>query len=130
MKNISVIIGHGIDLVEVKRMRKMIRRFGKRFLDKIFTPSEQKYCRSKTTPALHFSSRFAAKEACLKALQTGFSNGMYFKNISVETKSFGAPTLKLTGSVLKRAKKMGAKHFFVSLSDEASMAMASVILTK
>src|SRR3989338_5337885 len=126
----SMIVGHGIDIVEVKRVKMMIRKFGKRFLDKIFTPSEQSYCRSKANPVLHFASRFAAKEACLKALQTGFSQGMYFKYISVETKSSGMPILKLTGTVLKRAKKMGAKHFFVSLSDESSLAMASVILTK
>ena len=125
----STLIGHGIDMVEVKRMKMMMRRFGKRFLEKIFTPSEQRYCASKANSALHFASRFAAKEACLKALQTGFSNGHYFKDISVETKSSGAPVLKLTGPVLKRAKKMGAKHFFVSLSDESSLAMASVILT-
>ncbi len=126
----SEIIGHGIDIVEVKRVKRMIRRFGKRFLDKIFTPEEQHYCNSKANPVLHFASRFAAKEACLKALQTGFSKGMYFKNIAVETKSSGAPVLKLTGAVLKRAKKMGANHFFVSLSDETSFAIASVILTK
>ena len=126
----SMIVGHGIDIVEVKRVKMMIRKFGKRFLDKIFTPSEQSYCRSKANPVLHFASRFAAKEACLKALQTGFSQGMYFKDISVETKSSGMPILKLTGPVLKRAKKMGAKRFFVSLSDEASLAMASVILSK
>ena len=126
----SMIVGHGIDIVEVKRVKMMIRKFGKRFLDKIFTPSEQSYCRSKANPVLHFASRFSAKEACLKALQTGFSQGMYFKDISVETKSSGMPILKLTGPVLKRAKKMGAKRFFVSLSDEASLAMASVILSK
>ncbi|MBI3017582.1 MAG: holo-ACP synthase [Deltaproteobacteria bacterium] len=125
-----MIVGHGIDIVEVKRVRMMLRKFGKRFLDKIFTPEEQKYCHSKANPSLHFASRFAAKEACLKALQTGFSQGMYFKDISVVTKASGAPLLKLTGQVLKRAKKMGAKHFFVSLSDESSLAMASVILTK
>ena len=125
-----MIVGHGIDIVEVKRVRIMLRKFGKRFLDKIFTPSEQSYCNSKANPSVHFSSRFAAKEACLKALQTGFSQGMYFKDISVEIKASGAPFLKLTGQVLRKAKKMGAKHFFVSLSDESSLAMASVILTK
>lgn len=124
-----MIIGHGVDVVEVQRMKTMISKSGKRFLDKIFTSSEQRYCRSKANPSLHFASRFAAKEACLKALQTGFSQGMYFKDISVEVKSSGAPVLKLTGSVLKRAKKMGAKHFFISLSDEASLAIASVILS-
>ncbi len=125
-----MIVGHGIDIVEVKRMKTMIQKFGDRFLDKIFTSNEKKYCRSKANPALHFSSRFAAKEACLKALKTGFSKGLYFKDICVETRSSGEPILKLSGQVLKKAKKMGARHFFVSLSDEASFAIASVILAR
>ncbi|HBQ20522.1 MAG: holo-[acyl-carrier-protein] synthase [Deltaproteobacteria bacterium GWA2_38_16] len=125
-----MIIGHGVDIVSIPRMHQSLKKQGDRFLKKIFTEKEIHYCQKKAAPSLHFAARFSAKEACLKALQTGFSQGMYFKDISIEVKSFGAPVLKLTGSVLKRAKKMGANHFFVSLSHEKNYAIASVILTK
>ncbi|OGQ13625.1 MAG: holo-[acyl-carrier-protein] synthase [Deltaproteobacteria bacterium RIFCSPHIGHO2_02_FULL_40_11] len=134
-----MIIGCGTDLVYIPRMKEAIEKWPKKFLRRVFTAAEIKACKSKACPEKHFASRFAAKEAFLKALGTGFSKGISFHEISVENDSSGKPVLRHKGKVSKILKKMchsresgdpkkGAK-IHVSLSDEKDYALAFVILT-
>ncbi len=124
-------LGHGIDIVSVKRVQGMIKKWNAHFLKKIYTPKEIEYCKKKKKNAfLHFASRFAAKEALLKALETGVSNGIRLSEIEVGVKKSGAPMLHLKGRTLGIAKKKGVKKIYLSLSDEEHYAIASVILEK
>lgn len=123
------VIGVGFDTVDVSRIQKNIRLRGDRFLNKIYTKGEQDYCQKKAHPEKHFASRFAAKEAFLKALGIGLSEGISWQDISVRSTPKGAPSLKLKGAALKKANKMGVKNFFLSLSDEKNLSFAFVVLT-
>lgn len=126
-----MILGHGIDIVSVKRVEEMVKKWGEHFLKKIYTQREIEYCKKKKKNAfLHFASRFAAKEALLKAMGTGISNGISLSEIEVGVKKSGAPMLHLKGRTLDMAKKKGIKKMYLSLSDEEHTAIASVILEK
>lgn len=126
-----MILGHGIDIVSVKRVEEMVKKWGKHFLKKVYARKEIEYCKKKKKNAfLHFASRFAAKEALLKAMGTGISNGIRLSEIEVGVKKSGAPILHLKGRTLDMAKKKGVKKMYLSLSDEEQTAIASVILEK
>lgn len=123
-----MILGHGIDLVEIARVTETLERFGERFREKIFTPGERDYCQAQANPAPHFAVRFAAKEAAAKALGTGIGSHAGWQEIEVARDAEGRPGLRLTGAAAALAQEMGVKRALVSLTHSRGMAQASVIL--
>src|ERR1700722_17642755 len=97
-----MIIGIGSDIVDIRRIEQTIARFGERFLDRIYTPAERRKAESRTAAAATYAKRFAAKEACAKALGTGFRNGVFFRDLGVVNLPGGKPTLALTGGAAQR----------------------------
>jgi holo-[acyl-carrier protein] synthase len=123
-----VIIGTGIDIVEVPRIAAAVERFGERFLNRVFTASEIRYCRSKQNAMERFAARFAAKEAGFKALGTGWRHGVTWKDIEVGREPGGRPTIAFSGQAAEFAARMGARRASLSLSHTAEQAIAHVIL--
>jgi holo-[acyl-carrier protein] synthase len=123
-----MIIGSGIDLAEIGRIQQSIDRYGARFLDRIFTAAEQAYCRRKRNAAESFAARFAAKEAGAKALGTGISFGVSWREIEVVRQPGGRPTLKFHGRAAEIACRLGVVHSALSLTHTTTLAMASVVL--
>lgn len=119
-----MIIGTGVDIVEVERMAAAYARFGLRFVKKILHPREMD--RLPPSPAAYLASRFACKEAAAKALGTGFAYGV--SPLQIEVAGQGRPMLKLHGAALERAMRLGAGRFHISLSHERHCAIAMVIL--
>ena len=125
-----MIKGVGTDLVEKARIRKVISRFGNKFVDKVLTENEKvEYLRYKEPEKKisFLSNNFASKEATSKALGTGFSEGITLKTIEVLRKSNGSPYLNLVGKAKKRAKKTGYKNFKLSIADTRELSLAFVI---
>lgn len=120
-----MILGIGIDLIEVERMAKALRAHGDRFERRIFTPVERADCEGR---AQAFAARFAAKEACLKALGTGWSGGLSFGQVGVVRAADGRPGLILTGAAALRAQALGVRSIHVSLTHEPGVAAAVVVL--
>ena len=123
-----MLVGTGIDLTEIPRIRKSIARFGSRFLDRIYTPREQAYCLRKRNAAESFAARFAAKEAAAKALGTGISYGVNWLEIEVTREPSGRPGLKFHGRAAQIAAALGVTNAALSLTHTGSLAMASVAL--
>jgi holo-[acyl-carrier protein] synthase len=98
-KDINMIIGIGIDIIEISRIKKSIEKFGDHFLEKIFTPGEIEYCLAKANKYQHFAARFSAKEAVAKAMSTGWNNEFSWQNIEVFNEPTGMPYVKLTGKL-------------------------------
>ena len=113
----------GIDIIEIPRVRGVHERFGERFLNRIYTDGEIAYCRGR---AHQLASRFAAKEAVMKLLGTG-TRGVRWKDIEVVRNRGQAPTIKLHGTALARAQRIGLGHIAVSLSHSVEYAVASVV---
>src|ERR1700733_10188847 len=99
-----MIIGIGSDIIDIRRIKDTVERFGPRFIERCFTPLEQKKAASRSNPIPTYAKRFAAKEACVKALGTGFRLGVFFRDIGVVNLPTGQPTLELTGGALGAAK--------------------------
>jgi holo-[acyl-carrier protein] synthase len=114
-----MLVGTGIDIVEIGRIAQSIERFGDRFLEKVFTQGEIAFCRRKKNFAESFAARFAAKEAGAKALGTGIQHGVTWKELEVR---------RLTGRALEIANRLGVTHVSLSLTHTAALAMASVQL--
>jgi holo-[acyl-carrier protein] synthase len=123
-----MIVGSGIDLAEIGRIRHSIDRYGDRFLSRIYTAPEQAYCLRKRNSAESFAARFAAKEAGAKALGTGISRGVSWLEIEVLRQPGGRPTLQFHGRAAQFAARLGAVHVALSLTHTAELAMASVVL--
>ena len=123
-----MIVGTGIDIVEVPRVAQAIERFGDRFLQRIFTAGEIEYCRSKRNAAERFAARFAAKEAALKAIGTGWKKGVAWTDVEVRREPGGRPTIHFSGGAAKHASALGTKRVSLSLSHTAELATAQVIL--
>jgi holo-[acyl-carrier protein] synthase len=123
-----MIVGTGIDIAEVPRIAAAISRYGDRFLHKIFTESEIRYCDSKANRVERFAARFAAKEAGMKALGTGWNHGVRFRDIEVARKPGSRPTIVFHGKAAEFAAKLGATNVALSLSHTAEQAIAQVIL--
>ena len=121
------VLGLGIDLAEVSRIRALLEKSGDRFKHRVFTEGEINYCDGKADPALHFAARFAAKEAASKALGTGFSEGIGWQDIETTNSGNGAPSIVLHGAAAKRAETMGVAAMMVTLTHTAGMAAASVV---
>jgi len=123
-----MIVGSGIDVVEVGRIHDSIERFGQRFLDRIFTGAEQAYCRRRRRSAESLAARFAAKEAGAKALGTGISRGVNWLEIEVIREPGGRPALRFHGRAAEIAASLGVAHAALSLTHTADLALASVVL--
>jgi holo-[acyl-carrier protein] synthase len=125
-----MIVGTGIDIAEVPRIREAIERHGERFLKRIFTEGEIQYCESKANRVERYAARFAAKEAGMKAIGTGWNHGVRWRDIEVARKPGGRPTLLLHGKAAEFAAKLGATNIALSLTHTAEQAFAQVILEK
>lgn len=123
-----MILGSGIDLIEIRRIQESVERFGKRFLDRIFTAAEQAYCLRKRHSAESLAARFAAKEAGSKALGTGMSRGVHWLEIEVVREPTGRPTLQFHGRAAEIAAGMGVARTALSLTHGAELAIASVLI--
>lgn len=123
-----MIVGTGIDIAEVPRIRDTITRFGKRFVERVFTEGEIRYCESKANRVERYAARFAAKEAGMKALGTGWNFGVRWRDIEVARKPGSRPTLLFHGKAAQFAERLGAKHVALSLTHTEEQAMAFVIL--
>lgn len=130
-----MIIGTGSDLIDIRRIEKTLERFGQRFILRVFSDAEIQKAERRRAAGTHiatYAKRFAAKEACSKALGTGFSNGVYMKDISVENDSYGKPVLKLTNGALARAQSLVPEgktlSIHLTLTDEPPLAQAHVLI--
>ncbi len=123
-----MIVGTGVDIAEVPRIAASIERFGERFLRRVFTEAEIKYCQSKINKAERFAARFAAKEAALKAIGTGLRMGISWREVEVTRLPGGRPTMSFHGTAAQFAAKLGAKRAHLSLSHTVEHAIAYVIL--
>jgi holo-[acyl-carrier protein] synthase len=123
-----MIVGTGIDITEVPRIRDVIERHGERFLKRIFTAGEIQYCESKANRVERYAARFAAKEAGMKAIGTGWNHGVRWRDLEVARKPGGRPILLLHGKAAEFAAKLGATNIALSLTHTEAEAMAQVIL--
>jgi holo-[acyl-carrier protein] synthase len=123
-----MVLGLGTDLIETRRVQESIDRFGERFLERIFTAGEIAYCqRKRKNAAESFAARFAAKEAGAKALGTGISRGVSWKEFEVRREASGRPTLHLSGRAAEVAEAMGVKRIQLSLTHSRDLALAVVV---
>jgi holo-[acyl-carrier protein] synthase len=123
-----MLVGTGIDLTEIPRIQHSIDRYGRRFLDRVFTPAEQAYCMQKRNYAESFAARFAAKEAAAKALGTGINQGVHWLEIEVTRERSGRPGLVLHGRAAQFATRLGVARISLSLTHTDILAMASVAM--
>jgi holo-[acyl-carrier protein] synthase len=123
-----MIIGTGVDIAEVPRIRETIERFGDRFLHRIFTDGEIRYCEQRAHRFESYAARFAAKEAGMKALGTGWSRGVRWRDIEVVRPKGQRPTIQFHGEAAAIASKLGTKNVALSLTHTAEQALAHIIL--
>ena len=127
-----MIVGIGSDLTDIRRIKDTLDRFGDRFMERLFTPLERERSLRKADPAASFAKRFAAKEACAKALGTGMRRGVFWRDMGVVNLRSGQPTLALTGGAaeqLARIVPMGrTAAIHLSLTDDHPYAQAFVII--
>jgi len=125
-----VIVGSGVDLCEVQRIKDAIARHGPRFLERIYTEREIAYAQSKANLYERYAARFAAKEAGMKALGTGWRGGVRWRDFEVANLPSGRPTLQFHGKAAEYARRLGAENVSLSITHTAVQAMAIVILEK
>jgi holo-[acyl-carrier protein] synthase len=123
-----VIVGTGVDLAEVPRIRASVERYGQRFLERIFTPAEIAYVERKANRFERYAARFAAKEAGMKAIGTGWRRGVRWQDFEVANLPSGKPTLRLHGVASEVAAGLRVRVISLSLTHTAELAMAHVIL--
>lgn len=123
-----MIIGTGVDLVEIARIAQAMERFGARFLNRVYTPSEQAYCLRKRRAAESLAARFAAKEAAAKALGTGIGFGVNWREIEVVRAPSGKPSLRFHGRAAQIAAHLGVTSSALSITHSEDLAQAFVIL--
>ena len=122
------IIGHGIDIIQTGRIKRSVEEHGARFLDRVYTRAEQDYCeRNKKRYYEHLAGRFAAKEAVLKVLGTGWRGGIAWTDIEILPEPSGQPIVRLTGECARIARKRGITRWIVSISHIETHATASAI---
>ena len=132
-----MILGIGSDLVNITRIEHLLQTFGQRFKNRIFTPQEQTYCMAQYNISAAYAKRFAAKEACAKALGLGFQSGVRWIDIEILNTSFGKPFLRLTGKaqehltclLQEHTSQEGRPFLSLSLCDEGSLAQAFVVIS-
>ncbi|MGD0987271.1 MAG: holo-[acyl-carrier-protein] synthase [Candidatus Sulfotelmatobacter sp.] len=123
-----MIVGTGIDIAETPRIQRSIARFGDRFLHRIYTPGEIRYCDSKANRAERYAGRFAAKEAAMKALGTGWNHGVRWRDCEVVRLPGKRPTITFHGKAAEFAAKLGVTNAALSISHTKEQAIAQVIL--
>jgi holo-[acyl-carrier protein] synthase len=123
-----MVLGLGTDLIEIERVQASMDRFGERFLDRVFTEGEIAYCMRKKQSAESFAARFAAKEAGAKALGTGISRGVSWKEIEVRREIGQRPTLHFSGRAQELADAIGVRRVQLSLSHSRKLAMATALI--
>jgi holo-[acyl-carrier protein] synthase len=123
-----VIVGLGIDVVEVARLSNALRRHGDHFLERVFTEAERAACDPRADRVLALAARFAAKEACLKALGTGWAEGLGFRDVEIVREGNQPPRLVLHGEAARRAEALGVIRSHVSLTHQPGLAAAVVVL--
>ena len=121
------VIAHGIDMVDCFRLQASIEKHGQKFLDRVFTPVELKYCQTRKNCSQHLAGRFAAKEAVLKVLGTGWRGGIAWTDIEVANDPLGRPEVHLGGQCRKLADEMGIEKILISITHTDSQAVASAI---
>ncbi len=128
-----MIIGIGNDLIDIRRIERTLERFGDRFIERIFTPLERQKAERRRNRVETYAKRFAAKEACSKALGTGFRRGVYWRDLGVVNLPGGKPSMELTGGALKRLQELtpaGMKaQIDLTLTDEPPLGQAVVIIS-
>ncbi|MHC1549614.1 holo-ACP synthase [Phyllobacterium sp. K27] len=127
-----MIVGLGSDLIDIRRIEKTLERHGRRFIDRVYTPVEQAKSERRKQRAASYAKRFAAKEACAKALGTGLAQGVFWRDMGVVNLPSGAPTMKLTNGAADRLTKLipagFAPHIHVTITDDFPLAQAFVII--
>ena len=128
-----MIIGLGNDIIDIRRIEKTIERFGDRFLGRVFTDTERKKSEARAGRAASYAKRFAAKEACAKALGTGFRKGVFWRDMGVVNLASGRPTMVLTGGAAEQLRRITPAGFEprvdVSLTDDFPQAQAVVLIS-
>jgi holo-[acyl-carrier protein] synthase len=128
-----MILGIGNDLIDIRRIEHTLQRYGERFLDRVFTKVERQKSDRRNQRAASYAKRFAAKEACAKALGTGLSQGVYWRDMGVVNLPSGQPTMKLTGGALERLKQMTPPGMtaiiHLTLTDDQPLAQAIVLIS-
>ncbi|MGH9803884.1 MAG: holo-ACP synthase [Candidatus Acidiferrales bacterium] len=125
-----MIVGIGIDISEPHRLKGAVGRYGRRFLERIFTPRENAYCERKRNKWERYAARFAAKEAAFKALGTGWRRGVRWQEAEVINQPSGKPTLELSGKAREFARRLGVQSISLSLTHSEKFALAQVIFEK
>ena len=122
-----MIVGLGLDIAEIDRMAAAIDRHGAPIIERLYTPREVAYCESHKNRYERYAGRFAAKEAAMKALGTGWSRGVRWRDIEVTRETSGKPTLNLAGVALEIAGRMGVKNISLTITHSGNLALAQVI---
>jgi holo-[acyl-carrier protein] synthase len=122
-----LIIGLGLDIAEIDRIEAAIVRHGEAFIKRLFTPEETEYCERFQNRYERYAARFAAKEAAMKALGTGWRHGIRWRDIEVTREPSGKPTLRLAGVALQFADRMGVRNIALSITHSGNLAIAQVI---
>jgi holo-[acyl-carrier protein] synthase len=125
----SDIIGLGIDATDIPRIAATLERYGERFMNRIFTDGEIAYCRRRREPAIHFAGRFAAKEAAMKALGTGHSQNVLWRDVEVVRRG-GPPQLQFHGGAARRFAAMGAQSSLLTITHSETLALAQVLILR
>ena len=123
-----MIVGLGVDLAEVHRIRAAIEKHGRRFIDRVYTPAEIAYVESKANRFERYAARFAAKEAGMKAIGTGWKRGVRWQDFEVGNLPSGKPTLRFHGVAEEIARRLGVSNVALSITHTAEQGMAIVIL--
>jgi holo-[acyl-carrier protein] synthase len=123
------ILGIGVDATDIPRVERAIARYGDRFLHRIFTEAEIAYCAGKYRPAPHYAGRFAAQEAAMKALGTGLSRGVTWRDIEV-VRGGGPPRLTFRGGALRHFERLGATSSLLTITHADTLALAQVLILK
>jgi holo-[acyl-carrier protein] synthase len=128
-----MIIGIGSDIIDIRRIERSLDRFGRRFIDRVFTPVEQRKSEARAQRAASYAKRFAAKEACAKALGTGFRAGVFWRDMGVVNLASGKPTMQLTGGAARRLTEITppgmVPQIDLTITDEHPQAQAIVIIS-
>lgn len=122
------IIGLGLDATDIPRIVSTIERYGHRFLQRIFTEGEIAYCMRRRDPAIHFAGRFASKEAAMKALGTGHTQGVLWRDVEVVRARGGPPQLQLHGGAARRFAAIGGRSSLLTITHSDALAMAQVLI--
>jgi holo-[acyl-carrier protein] synthase len=122
-----VIVGLGLDIAEVDRIEAAVTRYGAPFIERLFTPAEVAYCEKHKNRFERYAARFAAKEAAMKALGTGWRHGVRWRDIEVTREASGKPTLRLEGVAREFADRLGVRNIALTITHSGNLALAQVI---